>query len=64
MVERFSAGGKGSTARRRDGERWPAPNKSPGQIAQETQGSAFPDRYEGVRRQADAILAAYGGAAG
>jgi hypothetical protein len=35
-----------------------------GEIAQETQGSAFPDRYEKVRDGAEKVWAAYGGAAG
>lgn len=32
---------------------------SPGQIAQAVQGSRFPDRYEQVRKDADAVLAAW-----
>lgn len=63
VVERFlkvgfySHGGAISNARAN-------PGKSPGQIAQETQGSAFGSRYEQQRKQADHLLAAYGGAGG
>ncbi|HWT23393.1 MAG TPA: hypothetical protein VN213_07795, partial [Solirubrobacteraceae bacterium] len=38
------------------------PNWTPGQIAQEVQGSGFPDAYEPHREEADAILQAGGGA--
>lgn len=37
------------------------PGASPGQIAQLVQGSAFPDRYEHYRRDAERVLAALGG---
>ena len=36
------------------------PEFSPGQVAQYTQGSGFPARYEQHRSEADAIVAAYG----
>lgn len=37
------------------------PDWSPGRIAQACQGSAFPDRYEQQRENAEAILEAFGG---
>jgi hypothetical protein len=40
------------------------PDWSPGQIAQEVQGSAHPDRYEKVRDGAEQVLEAYGGEGG
>lgn len=37
------------------------PGWTPGQIAQAVQGSAFPDRYDQYRDEADKIMAAYSG---
>lgn len=40
------------------------PGWTPGQIAQAVQGSAFPDRYDQYRAEADKLLEAYGGTSG
>ena len=40
------------------------PSATAGQVAQHCQGSAHPDRYDGVSAQADDIIDAFGGATG
>lgn len=59
FLARGFTGRGGAIALARSHQHW-----TPGNVAQAVQGSAFPDRYDQVAREADEWIDAYGGASG